>query len=350
MNSKLYTLILFFSLCGLVQAHAQAPDSATCTAQFYASPSGNTVYFRAADSLTGVQHFWSFGDTTQVGFGNYVGVTHTYRGPGNYTVIHLIRNTATGCHDSSAQTITIAAPPPTTCSISFYYFRDSTHRPSVYHFTAQPVLAGATHDTVSWSVNGTAAGVGDSLTRSFTPGTYTICVYLNTNLCRSQQCQTINVTDSVGGPVPPDSIIRVPPDSIVTVPPDSIGKVPPDSIIRVPPDSIGKLPPDSIGIVPPDSIGTRPDSTYGADSLAHYVPSYPNPTSNQVYMDVRLDKAEMIYIRVYNSMGNQVQQVSVSGMQGNNHLSLPIAGLQSGIYYIQIQYGNVTSRSRIQKL
>jgi hypothetical protein len=161
MENKFYALILLFLLSGVLPARSQ--DTTTCNARFYVSYDGNTVYFRAADSITGVQHFWSFGDGTQVGYGNYVSVTHNYSGQGSYPVTHLVRNTATSCYDSSTQVITIAPPPG--CSINFYYSHDGTRANTPYYFYATPYLAGATHDTVSWTINDTLVGTGDSLQR-----------------------------------------------------------------------------------------------------------------------------------------------------------------------------------------
>lgn len=346
MENKFYTLVcrmnsgravrktaIFFAIfCGALSARAQ--DSSGCTAQFFAYQIGGSQYlFRAADSATGVQHYWNFGDSTSLGFGNYVTATHTYSHSGNFTVTHLVRDPATGCHDSSTELVSIGAPPPT-CGISFYYSHDSTTLNSPYYFYAQPFLAGATVDTVSWTINGTPAGQGDTLRRYLQPGIYTVCVSLSTNLgCRSQSCEALHVTDSVATPVPPDSVITIPPDS---------SHRPPDSAITIPPDSTH---------TPPDSTFNRPDSnSHVNDSLPGYQPSYPNPATSEAHLDVRLDGSSMIYIRVYNSMGSQVEQISVAGYPGNNHLSVPIGSLQQGIYYIQIQYGNEIRRSRIQKL
>jgi PKD domain len=178
MEKKFYILFLFIGFSGLFRARAQ--DNTGCTAQFDVSYSGNQVYFRAADSITGTQQHWYFGDSTQLGFGNDVGVTHTYARPGSYMVGLVVRNSATGCHDSSSQVITISAPGP-------------------------PIV------------------------------------------------------------VPPDTVITVPPDSSVTIPPDSVYR---------------------------DSITNTP-----SDSLVNFLSSYPNPVSGQVHMDLKTDKAEMIYIR-----------------------------------------------------
>jgi hypothetical protein len=319
MYRHFYALFLFIFLFGHSPARAQ--DSATCTAQFFASGDGFQFYFRAVDSVTGVQHFWSFGDSTQVGYGNFVGVQHTYGHYGSFTVTHVVVNPAVGCRDSSVQNVSIGAPPPQ-CGISFYFSRDSTVAPNVYSFYPNTYLAGASIDTVTWTVNGTVAGTADTLIRNFQPGTYTVCVNLNTNTgCRTQSCQTVVVTDSA--PTPP---VVTPP---VTVTPNDSTVTPPDSTMT-PIDTIGR---------------NRSDSTAGSN-----LSSYPNPTSGQVRLDVPLDQPGMIYIRIYNSMGSQVQATSVSGYQGVNHVDLPLSDLATGIYYIQVQYGNTIRRSKVQKL
>ncbi len=326
MEKKFYILFFLITFSGLFRARAQ--DSTACTAYFYVNANGDQVWFRAADSITGTQQHWYFGDSTQLGFGNNVGVTHTYARPGSYLVSLVVRNAATGCHDSSSQVITISSPSPQ-CSIGFYYSHDSTTSNNLYSFYASPYLAGATEDSVTWTINGNVAGYGNNLNHVLPPGQYTICATLSTNLgCRTQGCQTIQVGDSTATPP-----IDIPPDTAITIPPN----IPPDSNVTTPPDTSGRLPVDS---------AYWPTS----DSLASYLSSFPNPVSGQVHMELKTEKAVMIYIRVYNSMGGMVQTVVVSGIQGNNQLSLDVSNLQSGIYYIQIQYGNEIKRSRIQKL
>lgn len=303
MKNKFYSILLFFFIAAL---RAGAQDTTVCNAQFYVSYDGNTVYFRAIDSIAGVQHQWSFGDSTQSGWGNYVGISHTYSHPGTYTVIQRISNPATGCHDSAAQSITIAAPPPN-CSITFYYSHDSTRAGQPYYFYAQPYVAGATSDSVTWRINDTLAGFGDTLSRVLQRGTYTVCATLVTSSgCRSQYCQTINVGDTATPPPPGDTTgTTTPPDSTVTPP---------------------------------------------SDSTAQMIRSYPNPAYSFTNVILKLDNPQMIYIRVYNSMGGQVETRTVSGYKGENIVTVPLGSLQAGIYYIELQYGNVIKRSRIQKL
>ena len=466
MKNKVYTLILMIFCCGSWTARAQ--DTTSCNAQFNASVNGNQVFFLAADSAAGVQHFWNFGDSTQLGFGPYPLVTHTYNHPGVYRVIHLVRDSAGGCHDSSSQLVTIGAPPPQ-CSISFTYSHDSTRPGQPYYFYAQPYLAGASRDTVTWKINDTIVGTGDTLARVLHQGTNTICANLVTNLgCQSQSCQTISVGDTTTTPPPPqcsvsvtyshdssssglpyfffahpnlagatadsitwtvndtiagtgDTLIRVlhqgtnticanlitnlgcqsqscftvmvgdttppPPQCSIsfTVSHDSAGVGQPYSFVASPvlggatADSITWTVNDTIagtGTVLTRSFGpgaytvcaslitnlgcesrycqtiTVPDSVSPAppDTAGQSIRSYPNPAYSSTNLIIQLDKTEMIYIRVYNSMGSEVEAKTASGVRGVNIVSVPLGSLQAGIYYIQIQYGNEIKRSRIQKL
>jgi PKD repeat protein len=323
MTRKFYLLLFFIPFSGLFQARAQ--QSGNCTAQFSYLYSGDLLYFRAVDSTKGTKQRWYFGDSTKTGLGNNVAPTHTYAGPGTYTVSLVVSNTTTGCYDSASQVITIVPPPPPPqCSISFNYSHDSTAKNKPYFFYASTFLGGATQDTVTWMVNGTRVGTGDTLKRVLAAGQYAICASLSTSTgCQSQSCQNITVTDSSTTTPPP----------VVT---------PPDTAITIPPDSTVKLPADT----------THRDTTINrtTDTLGSFLSSYPNPVSGQVHMDLKMDKAEMINIRIYNSMGTQVQAIAIAGIQGTNQLSLNVSNLQSGVYYIQIQHGSEVKRSRIQKL
>ena len=66
---------------------------------------------------------------------------------------------------------------------------------------------------------------------------------------------------------------------------------------------------------------------------------------------VTLDKAATIYIRVYSSMGGEILSTSQPGYPGSNQIVIPVASLPTGIYYVQLQYGNtITKKSKIQKV
>ena len=384
MKNKFYTFILMIFCCGLWTAHAQ--DTTACNAQFTAPVSGNTVFFRAADSATGVQHFWNFGDTSQVGFGPYAAVTHTYSHPGVYRVIHLVRDSAIGCHDSSSQLVTIGdttTPPPPQCSVNITYSHDSTQPNQPYFFFAQPSLAGATSDSVTWRVNDTIVGTGDTLVRVLHAGMNTICANLVTNLgCQSSACVAILVGDTTTPPPPPpacsisftvshDSTLANQPYTFTAHP--SLDSATSDFITWTVNDTTagtgisltrGFAPGaytlcanlvtslgcrsqycQTITVTDTASVPVAPPDTAG-----QLIRCFPNPAYSFTDVILRLENATMIYIRVYNSMGGEVEEKTVSGFKGTNIVRVPLGSLQQGIYYIQLQYGNELKRSRIQKL
>ncbi|MHA4808219.1 T9SS type A sorting domain-containing protein [Flavitalea flava] len=89
------------------------------------------------------------------------------------------------------------------------------------------------------------------------------------------------------------------------------------------------------------------DSIPGASN--NFIASYPNPVTSLAYLDLDLPANNTIYISIFNSMGNQLSASKVAGTKGRNHISVPTAGLPTGLYYIQIQYGNEIRKSKIQK-
>jgi hypothetical protein len=90
------------------------------------------------------------------------------------------------------------------------------------------------------------------------------------------------------------------------------------------------------------------------DSLGNggnnFITAYPNPAPGQTFLDVQLDEQHMININIFNSMGHMVLIRKQAGYAGMNHITLPTASLPKGIYYVQVQYGGITKRSKIQKL
>jgi Secretion system C-terminal sorting domain/PKD domain len=316
MEKKFYYLLFSLLLSGVVSARAQ--DSSVCNASFMVSVAGNQANFRAADSLPGVLHQWNFGDSTQWSTGNVV-VTHTYSRAGTYFVTQVVTDSVTHCRSTSSQTVYITGNSTPPCSVSIYFTGDSTTH--LYVFVAQPSVSPGVIDTVTWTINGTQVGQGDSLRRQLTNGVFTVCATISTRVgCKVQSCVTIGGLDSMpGNPPPPDSVRPSPPDS--TINPGGPN-------------------------IPPDSVRpSAPDSTQG-----HFISSYPNPATSQANLLVTLDKAATIYIRVYSSMGSEILSTSQSGYPGSNQIVIPVASLPTGIYYVQLQYGNTVLKSKIQKI
>ena len=234
-------------------------------------------------------------------------------------------------------------------------------------------------DTVTWTINDTLTGHGDTLRRYLTTGPVTVCAYLSTgDGCRSQSCITINPQDSLSTPPPPTDTCTI---NFTAVPKDHMPNQYVFTVIDGNDyDSISWtiIGADSLFAGPyhgPSFSYTFPDTGYYAvyvtadkrsgclvsngqyvqiDSVSRpsgkYINSYPNPATTQVTLNVMLDQNTAVDIRVYNSMGGQVLSRSVSGYRGSNQITLPIANLPVGVYYIELQYGDTILRSKFQKL
>lgn len=372
---KIYFLFFSFLLIGLATTRAQ--DSSRCNGAFTAIPAGYQVYFRAADSLPGVIHRWNFGDSTQRSTDSSL-ITHIYNYSGNFLVTQVVIDSVYHCRDSSSQYITIQANPGPTCSLSITVSSDSVHR--LYSFVANPVITMGTLDTITWTINDTLVGHGDTLRKTLASGYYNVCATLSTSAgCLVQSCQGVDVSDSIpSNPPPPDTCTiaftatpnpRHPNEYSFSV----VNSPNYDSVVWM---VINET--DSANHGPfhgPSFTYTFTDTGYywvnvaaqrisgcsvyngqqiHIDSLpptpGGFITSYPNPATTQVTLDVSLDKETVISIRIYNSMGSQVLATTRTGYPGVNQVTLPIANLPIGVYYIQLQYGNTILRSKIQKL
>ncbi|HEV3411994.1 MAG TPA: PKD domain-containing protein [Puia sp.] len=370
-----YSVLSFFlALSGLTAVHAQ--DTSACNATFQATISGNTVFLRAMDSLPGVRHNWNFGDGITDNTDSFM-VNHTYSAPGQYLVIQMTTDSAHNCHDSTAQLVTIAAPPPS-CSVFVTETSDSVHH--LYTFVANVSVTPGASDTVRWTINDTLVATGDTLIKTLTGGRYNVCALLSTSYsCQSQSCMTINPQDSLPPPPPPPadtctinftatakdhnpnqyvfSIIN--PERYDSISWTIAGT---DSLFAGPfhGESFKYAFRDTGYYLIEVTANARPGCFVQNAQVIHidsvpksqgnYITSYPNPATAQVSLSVTLNSSAAVAIRVYNSMGGQVLSQSASGYPGVNQITVPIANLPIGVYYIELQYGNTILRSKVQKL
>lgn len=373
---KVYFLFFFLLSFGLTTVRAQ--DSSSCNAAFSITGiSGTQVYFWAMDSLAGVRHNWVFGDGSSKSTDSFA-VAHTYFAYGNYLVTHVVIDTARHCRDSVSQWVNVPAPGPS-CGVYITESIDSAHHQ--YTFIANVNFTPGATDTVRWTVNDTLVARGDTLRRYLPPASYSynVCALLSTSDgCRSQTCLTVNPQDSMPSLPPP------PPDTCTitfTAVPNAHKSNEYKFTVTNGSDygsiSWTIMGPDSLSAGPyygPDFSYTFPDTGYYAvyvtaekrsgcfvsngqfvhiDSIpptsGGFITSYPNPATTQVNLAVSLDKPTTIAVRVYNSMGSQVLSTTLAGYPGINQVTLPIANLPTGIYYVQLQYGNTILKSKIQK-
>jgi hypothetical protein len=374
MKKLYFVLSLFLALSGLTAVHAQ--DSSVCNAGFQANVGGTSVFFRASDSLPGVRHNWYFGDGTSKSTDSFA-VTHTYVAYGQYVVTQIVIDSARNCRDSASQVVYVPAPPPP-CSLFVTETSDTVHH--LYTFVANISVTPGAADTVRWMINDTLAGMGDTLLRTLVGGPYNVCALLTTSYsCSAQSCITINPQDSVPTTPPP------PPDTCTigfTATPKNhspnqydftlIDPQRYDSIIWriIGTDSLNAGPfhganfkytfRDTGYYLITVTANARPGCFVSNDQWIHidsipapsgnFISSYPNPSSTQVSLTVTLSSSSNVDIRVYNSMGGEVLSRTVSGSPGANQITLPIANLPVGIYYIELQYGGTILRSKIQKI
>ncbi|HLG40628.1 MAG TPA: T9SS type A sorting domain-containing protein, partial [Chitinophagaceae bacterium] len=89
-----------------------------------------------------------------------------------------------------------------------------------------------------------------------------------------------------------------------------------------------------------DSIGNMPDGR---------IPSYPNPAASTVSLKLKLEQQAKFSVTVYNMSGNVAYRMETQGHAGINQINIPVSQLNTGQYFIDIQYGNQRKRSTFQK-
>ena len=99
MKKFIYSLLVLFSLF-LTATQAQTNPCAG-KANFEFSINVNTVTFVSINTSNIVlEHLWKFGDGTS---SNAVNPVHQYQLPGNYRVVHYIKDVARNCYDSAVK-------------------------------------------------------------------------------------------------------------------------------------------------------------------------------------------------------------------------------------------------------
>jgi hypothetical protein len=374
---KIYTLALL--LCFGSWLFARAQDTTVCNPGFNVSTSQHTATFQAWDMHLAVIHSWVFGDGYSL-TSYSSSASHTYSAAGYYTVKHIIRDSVSGvCHDSTMRLVYIDSVPQ--CQIYIALHGDSGSLPNHYRFWAGPRSPG---DSLSWYINDSLVVRNDTgFAHDFGIGYYTVCVRLHAlSGCTASSCYSFTVhaadssSDTTHTPPPPPphdscsisftySSSAAHPNEIHFVAHDSTGL---DSLawfITRGVDTVVLHGPAPVYVfadtgcynvvlyaMTPGGCYSYSGQSVCIDSLpgSNYIASYPNPARGESRLDVKLDRDNMIYINIYNSMGHLVLSKRVDGIGGMNQIVLPTADLPKGVYYVQIRYGNVSKRSKIQKL
>ncbi len=87
-----------------------------------------------------------------------------------------------------------------------------------------------------------------------------------------------------------------------------------------------------------------------APDSSSQVTAYPNPATNSVNLNLALPSSSNVIINIFNSMGNLILTQQSAGTAGSNQVAIPVQTLKPGVYYVEINYGGYTKRSRFQKM
>ncbi len=78
--------------------------------------------------------------------------------------------------------------------------------------------------------------------------------------------------------------------------------------------------------------------------------AYPNPTIDFLYLDLEANISTAAQIQLIDLLGNVLQMQDIRTQVGNNHLTLDLNYLASGIYYVVLQVGEEMISRKIHKL
>ncbi|HEY0677015.1 MAG TPA: PKD domain-containing protein [Chitinophagaceae bacterium] len=79
------------------------------------------------------------------------------------------------------------------------------------------------------------------------------------------------------------------------------------------------------------------------------IPVYPNPATRLVRLDVQTETATLLTVRVLDGLGTPKIQFTSPARAGNNNLVIPVEKLSSGMYVVEIRYGNQVKLAKFQK-
>jgi PKD repeat protein len=162
---------------------------AQCDATFTYSVSQDQIRFAPAATGNTVRHNWQFGDGSTDFFS--ATPTHIYNFPGQYTVLHTIRDSVNNCIDSTFQLINLDFAP--SCSVNITYAKPSPLS-GRYIFFSRISISGSVLQSIEWTINGAGISTQESFDYTFThAGIYEVCVKIQTvSGCTAQKCYTIN--------------------------------------------------------------------------------------------------------------------------------------------------------------
>lgn len=348
--------------------------TSTCQAYFSIYPMGDSLIatrylFEDVSIVPGnfsaiKSYLWTINDATVDSTPNLV---YTFSLPGAYNVCLSIKTYA-GCTSQYCQQVTLYDR----CNLgpTFTYTVDSLF-PATVSLFPHPDVAGIEYE---WRLNGNLLSVKTPVTQYYQSGTYPVTLFMvdTANRCYDSTAGTFAV------PVFPCDTIRASVAYHTDANDSSLYYFTAQSNDALAGQSwnIRSMHDSSLNIV----LNTDNPSYHFTDtgyyevclnantlhcgirgdceilhvanpgsSSPHLVTSYPNPASNSVGFDVPLAAAASISINVFDEHGNRVFTLQRQGVQGSNHIDIPVMRLNPGQYFIDITTGTERKRSVFQK-
>lgn len=332
----------------------------------------------SSTSATGVVVYsiWSFGDGTPTistpGFTNQI---HTYSVSGLYTICLKVMtsqvNGGVNCMDSICQNIQVQVPVPNPCNINpSFTYQPAPNQANGFEFTNTTVTNNI--PTVTWSFGDSSFATGNVTSHFYNqPGTYNVCMHISTsNTCSADTCITIVVNGNTNPCNLTASFITQNGSNTSTPSAQyffntSLGYTAGDSVIWSFGDgtySFDNNPIHSFAaqgiydvclriVKTPAMPGTPPCASEFCHSInvAPILIAYPNPSTDNVTVNITLNNAGPIYGFIYNNQSMLVAQTIVAGVSGNNTITFNTQNLPPGIYTIRVYYNGTFSVSRFIK-
>ncbi|MEL7222533.1 MAG: choice-of-anchor V domain-containing protein, partial [Bacteroidota bacterium] len=105
----------------------------------------------------------------------------------------------------------------------------------------------------------------------------------------------------------------------------------------------------SVFLTNPVVLGDGMVATQELPALATDLTVYPNPVENVLNVRLELAETTMASVRVYNQMGQQLQEYNESLNQGENQLLYDVSDLPTGQYVLEISNGEKVSVRKLSK-
>lgn len=269
-------------------------NTCSLTASFnYTVGSNGNVQFANTSTGAGINanYYWYFGDGN-VGSGTTT--SNQYASAGNYLAVLYVSDSLTNCTDTFGLWINVNTA-PCVANVNFGLYQDSVQALTWNAYPNYP--ANIVSATWSWGDGSNSSGLYPSHTYS-AAGMYSICVTISVSCgATGSSCSYSNIYRTSSAQL----------SSAITVNVKNAGG--------------------------PTGIKTN-------NALFEDISLYPNPTSENISLNLQGEANQSLSVNVFNTNGQLVLNQLETLQNGNNKVALNTVDLAPGIYLIKLNSGN----------